>query len=91
MIKVSAIMSVFNAEKYLRECLNSLRSQPMKDFEVICADDGSTDGAAAILSEYCAKDSRITVIRQENTGAGVVRNRGFPQAKREYVTFLGSR
>lgn len=88
MCKVSVIMPVYNAEEFLRQCLDSLRAQTLKDFEVICVDDGSTDASYNILKEYSAMDSRFAVIHQENTGAGAARNNGFAHAKGEYVVFL---
>ena len=88
MCKVSVIMPVYNAEDFLRQCLDSLVAQTLKEFEVICVDDGSEDSSCAILEEYSKKDSRFVVIRQENTGAGAARNNGFSHAKGEYVVFL---
>ena len=75
MPKVSVIIPVHNAEKYLGECLDSVLGQTLKDIEVLCVDDGSTDGSAKILSDYAAKDGRIRILRQPASGAGVARNR----------------
>ena len=88
--KVSVIIPVYNVEKYLRECLDSVLKQTLREIEVICVDDGSTDSSLNILKEYAAKDSRMTVVRQDNLRAGVARNAGLALAKGEYVTFLDS-
>ena len=88
MIKVSVVMPVYNAEEYLRQCLDSLVCQTLKEIEIICVDDGSTDQSPQILHEYATKDSRIQIIRQENTGAGEARNKGLLAVKGEYVVFL---
>ena len=84
---MSVIIPVYNAEKYLRGCMDSVLSQTLRELEVICVDDGSTDGSAAILEEYAEKDSRVRVLRQENKGAGAARNLGI-DAKGEYVAFV---
>ena len=90
MIKISVIIPVYNVEKYLRECLDSLINQSFKDFEVICIDDGSTDKSYKILEEYSQKDSRIKVLKQEHNGAGAARNLGIEIAKGKYIQFLDS-
>ncbi len=89
-IKVSVIFPVYNVENYLRQCLNSVVNQTLKEIEIICVDDGSTDASAEILDEYAAKDSRITVLRQKNGGAGAARNNGLRIAKGKYLSFLDS-
>lgn len=86
--KVSVILPVYNDELYLKECLDSVLNQTLKDIEVICIDDGSIDYSPAILADYEAKDSRVKVFWQENCGASVARNRGLRQARGEFVTFL---
>ena len=68
MPKVSVIIPVYNVEQYLRNCLNSVKSQTLKDIEIICIDDGSPDNCGAILDEYASKDARIKVIHQKNMG-----------------------
>ena len=88
--KVSVVMPVYNVEPYLRQCLDSVLNQTLKEIEVICVDDGSTDASLDILKEYAAKDNRITVITQKNLYAGVARNAGLSQAKGEYIHFLDS-
>ena len=87
-IKVSVIIPVFNAEKYLRQCLDSIVNQTLKDIEIICVDDGSTDGSLEILREYEAQDQRVKVLTQQNQFAGVARNNGMATAKGEYYTFM---
>ena len=86
--KVSVISPVFNAEKYLGECLDSVLGQTLKDIEVICVDDGSSDGSAAVLSEYAAKDPRVKVLTQQNAGSGPARNHGMDMATGECVAFM---
>ena len=88
MPKISIIIPVYNAERYLKECLDSVVNQTFKDIEIICVDDGSTDGSLSILQEYARRDKRITNIHQENQHAGVARNVGLTQACAKYVYFL---
>lgn len=90
MCKVSVIIPVYNAEEYLKQCLDSLSAQTLREFEVICVDDGSTDKSNDLLVEYQKKDSRFVAIHQDNFGAAVARNNGFAYAKGEYVVFLDS-
>ena len=71
---VSVIMPVYNNEKYLEQCLDSIVNQSLTDIEIICVDDGSEDSSAEILKRYAEKDSRIRIIYQENAGAGEARN-----------------
>lgn len=85
---VSIIIPVYNAEKYLSQCLSSLYKQIFADFEIICVDDGSTDNSLMILKEYEQKDDRVTVIEQKNQYAGVARNNGMKRAKGKYLLFL---
>jgi len=88
--KVSAIIPVYNAEEYLRQCLDSVVNQTLQDIEIICVDDGSEDSSPAILQEYHERDSRIKVLSQANQGAGPARNRGILSAEGKYVCFLDS-
>lgn len=88
--KVSVIIPVYNVEKYLRECLDSVVNQTLKDIEIICVDDGSTDGSPAILAEYAAKDPRVKVITHPHTNAGAARNAGMAVATGEYLGFVDS-
>ena len=87
---VSVIMPVYNGHDHLRQCLDSVIRQTLKDIEIICVDDGSTDDSAEILKEYAAKDPRVRVILQENGGAGAARNNGLRHAKGRYLSFLDS-
>ena len=89
MPKVSIIIPVYNVEKYLRQALDSVVNQTLKDIEIICIDDCSTDGSYEILQEYASKDDRFVVLKQEiNQGQGVARNRGLDIAKGEYIGFI---
>lgn len=88
MIKVSVIMPVYNAETFIEESLNSVLNQTLKQLEVICIDDGSTDNSVHILKKYKQNDSRIRILSQENQGSGPARNRGLREAKGKYVAFL---
>ena len=88
-IKVSIIIPVYNVERYLPKCLDSVINQTLRDIEIICIDDCSTDGSYEILQEYASKDDRIIVLKQEtNQGQGVARNRGIDIAKGEYIGFV---
>lgn len=86
--KVSVIIPVYNVEQYLRECLDSVINQTLKEIEIICVDDGSTDNSLEVLKEYAKKDNRITVISRENKGVGFSRNQGIKSAKGEFVAFM---
>lgn len=86
--KVSVIIPVYNVELYLRECLDSVLTQTLNDFEVICVDDGSTDGSLKILREYEKRDTRLTVIAQANYGVSYSRNVGLSHAQGQYVIFV---
>jgi len=91
MPKVSVIIPVYNTEKYLRKCLDSVLNQTLSDIEIICIDDCSTDGSLAVLKEYAASDSRIKIIEfKENKGAGAARNAGIKTATGEYIGFVDS-
>lgn len=88
--KVSVIIPVFNVENYLEDCLESLLNQTMPDFEVLCMDDGSTDGSIDLLTLYSRLDSRIKVFFGKNEGAAVQRNRGIDASVGEYLYFMDS-
>lgn len=90
MTKVSIIVPVYNVEKYLSECLESLISQTLSDIEIICVNDGSEDSSFKILEEYAQKDKRIVVINQENSGLSAARNTGMRFANGEYIGFVDS-
>ena len=88
--KVSAIVPVYNTEKYLDDCLNSIENQTLRDIEIICVNDGSTDNSLKILESHAAKDDRIKIINQENQGVSVARNTGIEAATGEYISFVDS-
>ncbi len=88
--KVSIVVPVYNAEKYLNECLDSIINQTLKDIEIICVNDGSKDSSLDILNSYAEKDERFIIISQENQGAGEARNHGMSVATGEYIIFLDS-
>lgn len=88
--KVSVIIPVYNVEKYLRQCLDSVVGQTLQDIEIICVNDSSTDKSLSILKEFQERDKRIRIIEQENAGAGAARNRGMSVAKGKYLSFLDS-
>jgi len=89
-IKVSVIIPVYNAEKHLKQCLDSVAGQTLKNIEIICVDDGSTDSSPSILEEYAAADSRFQIYRQQNLYAGVARNNGMRHASGKYLAFWDS-
>lgn len=89
-IKVSIIVPVYNCEKSLKICIESIIKQTLKEIEIILVDDGSVDNSGVICDEYSALDKRITVIHQENKGAGKARNTGLAKAKGEYIGFVDS-
>lgn len=85
MIKVSVIVPIYNVEIYLRECLDSLINQSLKEIEIICVNDGSTDTSLDILREYAVRDKRIKIISKNNTGYGNTMNIGIDNANGEYI------
>lgn len=86
----SIIIPVYNVEQYLRDCLDSVCRQTYSDWEAIVVNDGSTDGSAAILSEYEAADRRIKIVTQPNGGLSAARNTGMKVAQGDYLLFLDS-
>lgn len=86
--KISVIVPVYNAEPYLRRCVDSILSQTFSDFELLLVDDGSKDQSGAICDEYADRDKRITVIHKPNTGVSDTRNRALDLASGEYVIFM---
>lgn len=86
----SIIIPVYNVEKYLAACLDSVLAQSFDDFEAVCVNDGATDNSAAILEHYKENDNRIKVITQSNAGLSAARNTGLNVASGEYVLFLDS-
>ena len=89
MPKISIIIPVYNTEKYIEKCLNSILNQTFNDFEVIAIDDGSTDSSLEILKKY-ESDERFVIIHKENEGQAVARNIGIKKASGEYITFVDS-
>ena len=87
---VSVIIPVYNTEKYLKECLDSVISQTLKDIEIICINDGSTDNSVDILKEYAKNDIRIKIVNQQNGGRSVARNSGLQVACGKYIMFCDS-
>lgn len=85
---ISVIIPVYNAEKYLNRCLESVLKQTFHDFEVICVDDGSKDNSLKILKQIAKQDDRVSVISQKNGGAAAARNRGLQNAKGQWFCFV---
>lgn len=90
MVKVSVVIPVYNVENYLEECLDSIINQTLKDIEIICINDGSTDASIDILEKYAKADSRIQIFNQNNSGLSAARNRGIELSKGEFVYFIDS-
>lgn len=90
MPKYSIVVPVYNAERYLEDCVCSVVKQKFADFELLLVNDGSTDSSARICDEWAAKDGRIRVLHKENGGAASARNLGLASAKGEYIGFLDS-
>lgn len=88
--RVSVIIPAYNTEKYLARCLDSVIGQTERDIEIICVNDGSTDGSATILSAYAAKDPRIRIVTRENGGLSAARNSGLAVFTGDYVMFVDS-
>lgn len=89
-LKVSVIVPVYNVEPYLPVCMDSILAQTLKEIEIICVDDGSTDGSGAILDGYAMKDSRVRVFHRENGGYGKAVNAGIDAARGEYIGIVES-
>lgn len=89
-IKISVIIPIYNVEKYLKRCLNSVVNQSYKNIEIILVDDGSPDKSGEICDEYAKKDSRIRVIHQQNAGLPEARNSGLKIATGDYIGFVDS-
>lgn len=89
-MRISVIVPIYNVEKYLRQCLDSVIAQTFSDWEMILVDDGSTDRSGSIADEYAAADDRIAVIHQKNAGLSAARNAGIDAACGEYIYFLDS-
>lgn len=87
---ISVVIPMYNAEKYVEKCLNSLLEQTYKDLEIIIVNDGSKDNSQTICERFAEQDKRITLINTENRGAGSARNTGIEVAKGEYISFIDS-
>lgn len=88
--KISIIVPVYNTEKYLSKCLNSLIKQTLKEVEILCVNDGSKDNSAKILEDFAQKDCRIKIFSQKNSGQSVARNLAIEHATGEYLGFVDS-
>lgn len=86
--KVSILVPVYNVERFLPQCLDALCGQTLRDIEIVCINDGATDGSPAILHEYAARDARVRVIDKQNTGYGASLNLGISQARGEYIGII---
>ena len=90
MVKVSVVVPIYNSEKYLKECINSIINQTIQDIEILCVNDGSTDNSLNILNELKKKDKRIIIFNQKNSGAENARNVALNNASGEYISFVDS-
>ncbi|MDR2617178.1 MAG: glycosyltransferase [Endomicrobium sp.] len=88
--KISVIIAVYNTEEYLKQCLDSVCNQTLKDIEIICVNDGSSDSSYQILNEYAEKDNRIKIINQKNKGLSEARNKALDVVNSPYVMFMDS-
>lgn len=88
MVKVSVIIPCYNVELYISDCLDSVLAQTLQEIEVICIDDGSTDGTLNILEEYGSQYKNLDILSQKNQGSGIARNRGICAARGEYLAFM---
>ena len=89
--KISVIIPCYNVEKFLKQCLDSVCGQTLKDIEIICVNDASTDKSLNILKQYAKKDKRIKIIDlQKNSGLSVARNTGIKHATGDFIGFIDS-
>ncbi|MCL1797528.1 MAG: glycosyltransferase [Eggerthellaceae bacterium] len=88
--RVSVLVPVYNMEKYLCQCMDALCKQTLRNLEIICINDGSTDSSLAILQDYAARDARITIIDKQNSGYGASMNKGLAAARGEYIGIVES-
>lgn len=86
--KISILVPVYNVERFLPQCLDALCGQTLRDIEIVCINDGATDGSPAVLREYAARDARVRVIDKQNTGYGHSLNLGISQARGEYIGII---
>ena len=87
---ISIIIPIYNVEKYLRRCLESVQNQTFTDWEAICVNDGSSDSSADIVREFAARDARFKLVNKENGGLSDARNAGMAVASGEYILYLDS-
>ena len=87
---ISVIIPVYNTEKYLGRCIDSILNCTVNDFEVILINDGSTDRSGEICRRYCGKDSRVKLYDQENAGVSAARNKGIEVSRGEWIIFVDS-
>ena len=85
--KISIIVPIYNAEKFIDRCMASIEAQTFRDYEIILVNDGSTDNSAALCQKYREQNSRVTYIEKENGGAGSARNAGMEAARGKYLAF----
>lgn len=90
MRKVSVIVPVYNSEKYIKQCMESILAQTLVDMEIVCIDDGSTDGSGSILDTYASKDARVRVAHRVNAGYGAAMNAGIAMAEGEFIGIVES-
>ena len=90
MSKISVIIPIYKVEKYLQQCVDSIRNQTFQDIEIILVDDGSPDGCGKMCDAFALEDNRIKVIHKENGGLSSARNAGLMVAGGEYVSFIDS-
>ena len=88
MTKLSIVIPIYNAERWLKDCIDSILTQDYQDYEIILIDDGSTDGSGEICESFATEDNRIKVLHIENGGLGNARNVGIENAKGEYILFV---
>lgn len=86
--KVSVIVPIYNVERFLPQCLDSIICQSHTDLDIVLVDDGSTDASARIADDYAARDSRVRTIHKKNEGVSTARNVGIEAAKGEYICFV---
>ena len=90
MCKVSIIVPVYNVDKFLHKCVDSILAQTLTDFELLLVDDGSKDNSGLICDKYAAKDSRVRVFHKENGGVSSARNLGLENAQGDWIIFIDS-
>ena len=88
MTKVSVVIPVYNMEKYIEQCLDSVLGQTLQEIELVCVNDGSTDNSLQILKQFQRKSDKVRIINQENQGVGKARNKGIEEAAGEFVVFM---